>query len=161
LKPYPCAVLYYDAGIWDIRKAVLSGKGQRLVRWFIKHADEARMKIREQQLKGKKVTRFVCLVNLDGANAVTNVEPNSMPIWVAMAVAYVGHFPNLSDTIYVIKTPGLFEVVLKLATSAAPPLKELLFVRGFNEAEWKPILRKIINPAVLPRRYGGDAPDDI
>jgi len=154
-------IIYGDLGIWDIRKAVLSGKGKKLIRWAIKIFDEARIKVREEQLKGKKVTRYLPLVNLDGANSVTNVEPNSMPIYAQFAVAYVGHFPNMSDTIYAIKTPSLMEVVIKLVISVAPPFKELLFVRGFNEADWKPILRKIINPAILPKRYGGDAPDEI
>jgi len=154
-------IIYGDCGIWDIRKAVLSGKGKKLVRWAIKVLDEARIKVREQQLKGKKVTRYLCLANLDGANGVTNVEPNSMPMWAQFAIAFVKHFPNLSDTIYAIKTPALFEVVLKLVTSVAPPLKELLVVKGFNEADWKPVLRKVVDPAILPKRYGGDAPDEI
>ena len=66
-----------DAGIWDIRKAALSGKSKKLVRWVLKLFDEARIKVREEQLKGNKVTRFIMLHNEDGANVVTNVEPNS------------------------------------------------------------------------------------
>lgn len=154
-------ILYMDLGIWDIRKAVLGGKGKKLVRWFLKLHDEARIKVREEQLKGKKVTRYVYLVNMDGANGVTNVEANSMPIYVEFATGFVGHYPNLSDTIYLIKTPALFEVVLTLAKQAAPPLKELLDVKGHSEAEWKPVMRKNIKPATLPKRYGGDAPDEI
>jgi len=74
-----------------------------LVRWFLKVIDEARIKIREEQLKGKKVTRFVGLTNLDGINAVTNVEPNSMPIYAEFAVGLVGHFPNMCDKLYLIR----------------------------------------------------------
>jgi len=154
-------IIYYDVGIWDIRKAVISGKAKKLVRWFHKVIDEARIKIREEQLKGKKVTRFVMLANLDGVSAVTNVEPNSMPIYAEFAASFVGHFPNMCDKIYGIRTPGLFDVVVKLTTSVAPPLKELIEARGTNEAEWRPVLRNIVNPAILPKRYGGDAPDEI
>jgi len=154
-------ILYFDLGIWDIRKAVLGGKGKKIVRWFMKLNDEARIKVREEQLKGKKVTRYLILVNLEGASGVTNAEPNSMPIYVEWAVGFVQHFPNMSDTIYVIKTPAIFDVVIALAKQAAPPLKELLDTKGQNEAEWKPILRNLIKPSQLMKRYGGDAPDEF
>lgn len=97
-------VLYHDVGAFDLRKAVLAGKGKRVVKWFFKNLDEAREKVRQEVLKGRNITRFNYFVNVQGASLATNVNSQGLPIFTEFSTGFIGHFPQMSDLIWLINS---------------------------------------------------------
>jgi hypothetical protein len=153
-------LIVYELGDWDIRKAAVAGKMDRIVRWTIKNWDMARIKIRELELQGKNVTRWTMVLDLKNMNAVSNVNPASLPYYLATALGYDGHFPNWSNTIFLLNTPNLFETVLSLVKPVLDKnTRDSLMVYGKNPGEWGPILKAAVDPKYLPKRYGGQKED--
>jgi hypothetical protein len=64
------SVLYFEAAGLSVRKAVIQGKGERLLRYVDKAIDEACNLVRNLGEKHKNVTRGHLLVNLVGFNVI-------------------------------------------------------------------------------------------
>lgn len=53
------AVITGSIGDWDLRRASVTGRIQRVLRYLDKAMDDATVKIREMQKDGKNVSRFL------------------------------------------------------------------------------------------------------
>jgi hypothetical protein len=153
-------LVIWELGDWDLRKAALAGKMDRVVRWTLKNWDMGMVKVRELQHQGKNITRWTMVLDLKNINPVTNVNPASLPYYISVSPSYHGHFPGLGDHIYLLNTPGIFQAVL----GAVRPLlddetRDHLKVHGKNEAQWLPILKQRVDLDQLPKRYGGTKED--
>lgn len=67
----------WELGDWDLRKAALAGKTDRIVRWTLKNWDAGRKRVRELELQNKNVTRWTMILDLKNINAITNVNSAS------------------------------------------------------------------------------------
>jgi len=55
-------------GDWDIRKAAIVGKTQRLMKYIDKLVEEVNVLIRKSQEKGHNVTQFTLIMDLNNYN---------------------------------------------------------------------------------------------
>ncbi len=60
---------------WDVRAAILQGRGQRLLRYVESKLEHVTTEVFERQGKGMNVTQWKVLVNADGFNLVTHGCP--------------------------------------------------------------------------------------
>jgi hypothetical protein len=58
-----------DFGAWDIRRAAVSGKTDRLARKINKHMDAVHRKVYELLGQGKNITRWVFIGNMKDLSA--------------------------------------------------------------------------------------------
>jgi hypothetical protein len=97
-------VVYGEIGEWNIRKAALSGKMNRLIRWVWKNIDKAEIKVREMGAQGKNVSRFIIVGDLNYMSQATNINFASTPLYVALTIGIDQRFPGLNDKIYMINS---------------------------------------------------------
>jgi hypothetical protein len=57
-----------DVAVWDVRKAMIAGKGDELYRFMLKNVEVGIQLIYDAVLKGYNVTQGTVIVNLDGFN---------------------------------------------------------------------------------------------
>jgi len=150
-------LIVWELGDFDLRKAALAGKTDRVIRWTFRNWDAGRRAVRDLELQNKNVTRWTMVLDLKNINAVTNVNSASFPYYIAASLGYDLHWPHWGDNIYLINTPGLFETVLTLVKPGlAQGTRDSLHVFGKGkEAEWGPALKAAVDDSQLPQRYGG------
>ena len=59
-------VVTVHAGDWPVRKAVLSGKSQRMMRYMDKYFEELATYIRQAQANGQNVSQYSELYDMSG-----------------------------------------------------------------------------------------------
>jgi hypothetical protein len=57
-------------GEWDIRSAIVSGKGERVLRYFDKLIEEINVLVRKSQDEGKNLTQYSLLFDLANYNLI-------------------------------------------------------------------------------------------
>ncbi|ODM91439.1 SEC14-like protein 2, partial [Orchesella cincta] len=108
----PIATLRF--GEWDIRRACVSGKAQRLTRYLYKALDEATAKVRSLQSEGKQVSQWTSVLDMEGYAVSTHGCFCCLGIYLSYATAYENHFPGSVHDIILVNTPSIFEVVLRI-----------------------------------------------
>ena len=111
-KDYPYEIFGFDkAGRpvgtvsirdWDIRRAHLQGKLERLQRYMDKMLDEISLKVINMRAEGKNITRWVLLTNVEGFNVIQHACSSCTSLWVNFLRSYEHHFPNTANSIYAI-----------------------------------------------------------
>jgi len=151
-------LIIWELGDFDLRKYSIAGKTDRIVRWTFKNWDHAFQKVREASNAGRNATRWTMILDLSNINAITNVNPASFPYYISASLGYDQHWPGYGDRIFLINTPGLFETVLALVRPGlAQDTRENLMV--FGKTGWKEAVDAVIDPNMLPQRYGGTRED--
>jgi hypothetical protein len=56
--------------LWDLRRGVLQGKRDQIIRWMTKGIQDAVEHIRELQHEGKNVTRWNFIINMKNFNLI-------------------------------------------------------------------------------------------
>jgi len=144
------------AGTWNLRQAQITGQSHRLHRFLYKIMDEASNKIREQQLKGKNVTRFHFLLNLEGFNLITHGCPRCVLGIINFLQAYENHFPGMTDKIVVFNAPASIQAIRPVVRSAlSSRTRGNIQVIGTNKPEWQQYLLKFIDSEQLTEDFGG------
>jgi len=139
-------VIYIPIGFWDARKAVISGKGQRIERFVYKMLVEAESKIRQKQKEGKEVTRFVILLDLKGFNLAQHACLQCLPYYTSMIIEYQRHFPETMRRVAIVNTPAIFEPLLSAMKSVmAKELRDVVEVYGTNRHNWGPEITKLLD----------------
>lgn len=70
---FPVATV--NIGLWNVRRAVLTGQMPRLKRYILRLFELGKDKVIEMQYQGKNVTQLKVLMNLDGFNPVQHGCP--------------------------------------------------------------------------------------
>jgi len=150
----PILTANYDE--WDIRKGVLSGKLQRLMRWMTKAQNDGVSKVRELQAEGKNITQWDFIINMNNFNLVQHGCIQCLPIYTTFVSNYENHFPGSCDKIILLNTPQVFEIVLNLIRPImSQQTRDALKVYNNNREEWDPILFADIDRDQLVKEYGG------
>jgi len=144
------------AGSWNLRQAQVTGQSHRLHRFLFKIMDEASMKVREQQLKGKPVTRFHFLLNLEGFNLITHGCPRCVLGIISFLQGYESHFPGMTDKIVIFNAPATIQALRPVVRGAiSSRTRGNIHVIGTNKPEWQQFLLKFIDSAQLTEDFGG------
>ncbi|CAL8112992.1 unnamed protein product [Orchesella dallaii] len=150
----PIATLRF--GDWDIRNAILTGKGQRLTRYLYKALDEVTAKIRALQREGKQITQWVSLLDMEGYAISTHGCLGCLGVYLSYVTAYENYFPGSVHDIILVNTPSIFEVVLRITRPLlGEATRNMLHVFGTNKNQWQSYLLKNIDANQLDYHFGG------
>lgn len=67
---YYFLVISADISEWDVRGAVISGKGNKLLRYMIRGIESAAREVRSLQRSGHNITQWQVLLNMDNFNLI-------------------------------------------------------------------------------------------
>ncbi|XP_021953235.1 SEC14-like protein 4 [Folsomia candida] len=154
-------LLQFYSGIWDLRKAALAGKMDKLLLYASKMLEKAWLRVRDFQMEGKNVTRFAVIIDLDKVNVRQNLNIASTPFYAGIVLAYELQFPKQAEEVIIVNCPSFMEVPLNLAKSVMDAeTKRNLKVYGTNKEIWAPILHETIDPSQLTAPFGGTLPSE-
>jgi len=148
-------ILNFNLGEWDLRKGIVQGKRDRVIRYLDKGFEELALQIRQKQAKGMNVTQAIFLINLANFNLAQQGCIQCLPTIYQYFLHQV-HYPNMSDKIILINTPLIFETILKLLNPImAPETREALRVFGPDKEKWKSYLNELVDRNQLYTEFGG------
>jgi len=150
----PILTANYDE--WDIRKGVVAGKIQRLMRWMTYAQESGVRKVRELQAQGKNVTQWDFIINMNNFNLIQHGCVQCLPLYTNFVSNYEQRYPGSCDKILLLNTPSVFEIVLNLIRPImSAQTREALKVYNNNREEWDHILFSDIRRDQLVKEYGG------
>ncbi|XP_021964963.1 phosphatidylinositol/phosphatidylcholine transfer protein SFH2 [Folsomia candida] len=148
-------IVSFSLGDWDLRKGIVQGKRDRVIRYLDKAFEDVALQIREKQARGENVTQAIFLINLANFNLAQQGCFQCLPTIYQYFLHQV-HFPNLSDKIILVNTPGLFETVLQLLQPImAPETRVALRVFGPDKDKWRNYLYSLVDKNQLYTEFGG------
>ncbi|OXA62748.1 Phosphatidylinositol/phosphatidylcholine transfer protein SFH2 [Folsomia candida] len=158
-------IVSFSLGDWDLRKGIVQGKRDRVIRYLDKAFEDVALQIREKQARGENVTqarpntnlqiKAIFLINLANFNLAQQGCFQCLPTIYQYFLHQV-HFPNLSDKIILVNTPGLFETVLQLLQPImAPETRVALRVFGPDKDKWRNYLYSLVDKNQLYTEFGG------
>ncbi|CAL8089273.1 unnamed protein product [Orchesella dallaii] len=95
---------------WDIRRAVLQGKGQRLLRYMDYLLESITTQVFERQDRGMNVTQWKVLGNADGFNLIEHGCPLCIPLWIQFIQGLENHYHGWLDELIVIDGKNKFYI---------------------------------------------------
>jgi len=141
---------------WDLRRAILQGRNQRLLRYLYRLLEDITEQIFEAQENGQNVTRFVVLGNADGFNLVQHACSLCLPTWVQFVQTFETHYPGFLDEVIVVESPATVNVVLDLIRPIlSQETKNALHIFGHNREKWMTYLDGKISRDQRRAAYGG------
>ncbi|CAL8093053.1 unnamed protein product [Orchesella dallaii] len=149
-----------NLGTWNFRRAAVTGKMPRMIRYFYKLLEESTQTVIRNQYKGANVTEFSLIMNLDGFNAIQHACPACLQAYRAFVTAYQNYYVGYTHKITLINTPPIFKTVLDVIQPLfTARTKEILKIFGPNKKEWQEYLDKEISRDALRPEYGGTRSD--
>ncbi|CAL8098304.1 unnamed protein product [Orchesella dallaii] len=163
---YPATIDSYDktgrpVGVidlyhWDIRRAVLQGKGQRLLRYVINLTENITRQMYERQELGMNVTQVVVLANADGFNVIQHACPLCLPLYIQLVQIIENYYPQVLDELIIIDAPTTIQVVLEtIRTFLSRANRDAIKVFGPNRSRWMEYLDNKISKEERRPAYGG------
>jgi len=149
-------------GDWDIRKAVVTGQGQRLMRYIDKFFEEAQIMVTRMQESGQVVTQATVIVELKNFNLVTHACPRCIPIYLYVLSVYERQYPGFAHRIMLVNMPQIALPIWNIYKHMlSPQTASVVAIYGNNKKEWQRILLKEINKNQLSRTFGGIKDDTL
>ncbi|ODM93764.1 SEC14-like protein 2 [Orchesella cincta] len=157
LEGRPVGVI--DINTWDIRAAVIQGRGQRLLRWLDRLMENITDQVFERQAKGMNVTQWKVLINTDGFNLVTHGCPLCIPVWIQFIQSLENHYAGWMDEMIAIDAPSAVQVILEiLRPFLSKSTRDALHIFSPNRTKWMAYLDERISRDERRPLYGGTKP---
>ncbi|OXA53320.1 SEC14-like protein 4 [Folsomia candida] len=152
-------VAFWDLGSYDFRRASLSGKGKRLLRYMDRYLEQVTTKVRTlRETEGRNITQYSLVTNLGGFNVAQHLCLQCLPMTLNFIDSYENHFPGACDSMFLINTPAAMEPVLQVLKNAVSPLtRDSLKIFGRNKEKWQSQVYREIPRNQLPPSVGGTA----
>ncbi|OXA62237.1 hypothetical protein Fcan01_01323 [Folsomia candida] len=120
-----------DISEWDLRQAIVSGKGDKLLRYMIKTVEEHPP---------------VC----------EHLKRWGVSLFVRFLTAHETYYPYGTHKVIIINAAGVFHVVLNIVRPVlSKPMQESLYVFGTDKAEWRKELLSMVPENELAPHFGG------
>jgi len=137
-------ILYFHFGEMDVRKLVLQGKTNLVLRRFNQMMEWGESLVRMEQDKGKNVTRYHIIPNLKGFNARQHLCPACVTIYVQIVINFESHFPLTLDTYSALNGPQIFQTVINAVLPFMSEENRNVIKFYAGKQEWEPALRKFL-----------------
>ncbi|ODM90692.1 SEC14-like protein 2 [Orchesella cincta] len=99
---------------WDIRRAVIQGKGARMLRYLTSRVENITGQVYERQEQlGMTVTQIVVMGSAAGFNVIQHACPGCLPLWIQFALMIENYYPEILDELIVIDAPPAIQIVLE------------------------------------------------
>ncbi|CAL8099399.1 unnamed protein product [Orchesella dallaii] len=148
-------------GHWDLRKAEVTGRFPRLMRYGERILEEEEVLIRKLQAEGKMVTRTVIIFDMDGFNIFQHGCARCINFLLQFYSSYEDHHPGLMSKMFVVNNHPLVNTLLQpFLVSLAPGTRDTVVLFNRNRAEYSKALLKYIDYDQLPEKYGGSKEEE-
>jgi len=148
-----------DIGSWNIRSAILSGKGERLLRFLDYSMEHLTHRVFEEQAKGKNVSQWKVLIDADGFNLVQQGCPLCIPLWLQYVQSLENHYGGWIDELIVFNAPPAVSVILETVRPLLTrSTRTTLRIFGQNKSQWGPYLDERVDKSQRRPEYGGTKP---
>ncbi|XP_021955555.1 SEC14 cytosolic factor isoform X2 [Folsomia candida] len=138
-------VLLVRVGDWDVRRSHVTGEHDENYRYSIRALELASQKVRDAQARGKLVTRFQVIFNMDGFSLVQHGCLQCIPPYLNFLRDFQNYFPGMVDNLVFINAPQSMKSIIQyFRPIVRPSFRKILHIFGTDPAEWKPFLFKII-----------------
>ncbi|ODM97022.1 SEC14-like protein 2 [Orchesella cincta] len=145
-----------NIGPWNFRRAAITGKMPRLIRYMDKLLEEATQAVITQQGMGKNVTQWKVILNLDGFSIIQHACPLCLPGYATFVSSYENHYPQYADALILLNTPPAFQVVLELVRPIfTHHTRQALKIYGQDKRQWEAALDKEISKEERRPEFGG------
>ncbi|CAL8069485.1 unnamed protein product [Orchesella dallaii] len=145
-----------NIGPWNFRRAAITGKMPRLLRYMDKMLEEATQAVIKLQGMGKNVTQWKVILNMDGFNLIQHACPRCLPGYASFVSSYEEHYPQFADALILINNPPAFQVVLELVRPIfTAPTRKALKIFGQDKKQWEAYLEKEISQEERRPEFGG------
>ncbi|OXA49432.1 Phosphatidylinositol/phosphatidylcholine transfer protein SFH6 [Folsomia candida] len=122
-------VVSIPVGDWDVRRAVLAGQSDKLIRYFDKLLEEVTTLIRDAQKSGENMTRFNHIMDMANYNLRIQACPLCPPIFLS-----------------------LWQIIREFLS---PVTKDAIKLYGKDKSEWQTALLENIDASQLSKEFGG------
>jgi hypothetical protein len=144
---------------WDIRAAVLQGKGQRLLRYLDFLLENITMQVFDRQAQGMNVTQWKVIGNADSFNLISHGCPLCIPLWIQFVQGLENHYPGWLDELIIIDAPSTISVILEaIRPFLSRQTRDALKIFSANRSKWMPYLDERISREERRQQYGGTKP---
>ncbi|CAL8069526.1 unnamed protein product [Orchesella dallaii] len=148
-----------DIGTWDIRAAIIQGRGQRLLRYLDRLMENATDQVFERQERGMNVTQWKVLINADGFNLITHACPRCIPVYIQFVQSLENHYPGWIDELIAVDAPTSVQVIINiLQPFLSKSSRESLRIFNSNRVKWMAYLDSKISRDERTSLYGGTKP---
>ncbi|OXA58587.1 Patellin-4 [Folsomia candida] len=135
-----------DSSSWDVRKAVVTGKGDQLMRYGYRLMETGVQRVYEAQRRHENVTQATTLMNMKGIS-----------LYVNFVLAFEHHYPGMAHRVVLINTPASFEIVLAAVRPVmSKETREALVIFGTNKQQWRRYILSMVPPDQLDHQFGGN-----
>ncbi|ODN02368.1 SEC14-like protein 2 [Orchesella cincta] len=143
-------------GEWNLRKAAITGRMNKLIRWTYKFFEDASKRVREQQTEGKNVTQFTAVMGLDGFSPLTHTCALCMRYYFTLLNVYEEQYNGNIDKTHALGVIEPVRVVIRLVLPLlSENTKQGMVFWGTNRDEWKAGLKRDIEGSQLIQTFGG------
>ncbi|ODM89050.1 SEC14-like protein 2 [Orchesella cincta] len=145
---------------WDIRRAVIQGKGARMLRYLTSRVENITGQVYERQEQlGMNVTQIVVMGSAAGFNIIQHACPGCLPLWIQFALMIENYYPEILDELIVIDAPPTIQIVLEaIKPFITRSNREAIKVLSSNRSKWMAYLDNKISREERRREYGGTKP---
>ncbi|XP_035707856.1 SEC14-like protein 2 isoform X2 [Folsomia candida] len=149
-------LLYVSVDELDIRKSVVNGKTERLLRFVDKGLEEAAQIVNTLGKKYKNVTRGQIIINLFGYNLVEHGCLRCIPVILRGILSYETHYPEYVDQLILLNTPSIAQPLINAATALlSESTRRSLKIYGTNKRDNLKILDTMFERDQIPLEIGG------
>jgi len=152
-------ILNYILHKWDVRRFILAGKRDEYRRYQVYIIEKVTQKLLASALSGKDVSQIVILIDLSGFNTR---QHGCLPCLQGLSdfVPLLDvNYPNIAHQVLFVNAPRAFETIITLMKGLIPESRRDLFrVFGYDKAEWRAYLSKIVDDDQIPAAFGGTRP---
>ncbi|XP_021959846.2 SEC14-like protein 2 [Folsomia candida] len=149
-------VLSLPVGDWDLRRAIVAGQSDRLMRYFSKLFEEAAMVTRWFQKNEQRAVQATMIFDMGNFNLIQQGCARCIPIFVHILAVYEQHYPNFAHRVIAINTPELALPIYDIYKSIlSRDVTDMLHIFGRNKKEWQQFLLEEIDESQLSKNLGG------
>ncbi|XP_021958783.1 SEC14-like protein 2 isoform X1 [Folsomia candida] len=149
-------VVSIPVGDWDVRRAVLAGQSDKLIRYFDKLLEEVTTLIRDAQKSGENMTRFNHIMDMANYNLRIQACPLCIPVYVNHFLSYENHYPGTMNSIKLVNCPPIFLSLWQIIREFLSPVtKDAIKLYGKDKSEWQTALLENIDASQLSKEFGG------
>lgn len=141
---------------WNVLKLTTMPRLLRFHAWETEQALRSMYATSRDQ--GYNIETFVIVV--DAAHWSLRLATNDAYTFIkGMASTDSDHYPERLGSIFVINAPHMLSIAWKVVQAFLDPVTKKKVHIISNRREWEPVLRKHIDVDLIPKQYGGNAPD--
>jgi len=142
---------------WDIRKYLLAGNREKLIRYFDQMSESAHAIIRSDQAAGKNTTQWFQILDLHNYNLRQHACVTCFPLYYEWVAHWEKHYPAANQHFYYVNTPGTFIPLLELLKPLySEPTRNSLKVMGTEKDKFSAELLNHVDARQLPKVFGGN-----